>query len=117
MLVITYLWLYNWVLSDLIIMWLSKLGSVPNLPYKEFNNSLDIKYVGNPFWLFTFNLYKSFTSGNLQPKNNWKDISFATSLNEFEKQTPSANTIEFILESPIASHPFDVIPTLTVTNS
>ena len=67
--------------------------------------------------IFIYNLYKSFTSGNLQPKNNWKDISFATSLNEFEKQTPSANTIEFILESPIASHPFDVIPTLTVTNS
>ena len=67
--------------------------------------------------VFIYNMYNSFVYGDIQLKNNWKDISYATSHSEFIKQTPSAHTIEFTLDSPIASHPFDVIPSLALSAS
>ncbi len=64
--------------------------------------------------LFIYILISSFSDGAVEENNNnWDSQSFNTSDKTFKYNSPSANTTEFALKTPIPLHAYDSIPLLT----
>jgi len=65
--------------------------------------------------LFVYVLIKSFSDGSIdENNNNWDLQSYNTSEKIIKSNSPSGNSIEFALSTPLALHAFDVIPLLTI---
>ena len=60
--------------------------------------------------LFIYIIYNSFTAGSVVNNNPWAVPSFFTSTVEFNKEAPTANTLEWALSSPIPFHAFNMLP-------
>ena len=60
--------------------------------------------------LFAYIIFDLFINGKEVPNNPWAIPSYFTSLNEFNSETQSANTLEWALSSPIPFHAFNMLP-------
>ena len=60
--------------------------------------------------LFAYIIYDIFANGKEVNNNPWAVPSFFTSTVEFNKEAPTANTLEWALSSPIPFHAFNMLP-------
>ena len=60
--------------------------------------------------LFAYIIYDIFANGKEVNNNPWAIPSYFTSTVEFNKEAPSANTLEWALSSPIPFHAFNMLP-------
>ena len=60
--------------------------------------------------LFAYIIFDIFINGKEVLNNPWAIPSYFTSLNEFNSETQSANTLEWALASPIPFHAFNMLP-------
>jgi len=60
--------------------------------------------------LFGYIIYDMFANQPNTTNNPWSLASYFTSLNQFENETQTVNTIEWTLASPIPFHAFKMLP-------
>lgn len=60
--------------------------------------------------LFGYIIYDIFANGKEVNNNPWSVPSFFTSLDQFNNETQTANTLEWTLQSPIPFHAFKMLP-------
>lgn len=60
--------------------------------------------------LFAYIIYDIFVNGKEVPANPWAIPSYFTSINQFNNETQTANTLEWALASPIPFHAFNMLP-------
>ena len=60
--------------------------------------------------LFAYIIYDIFINGKEVSNNPWAIPSYFTSLNEFNNETQTANTLEWALASPVPFHAFNMLP-------
>ena len=65
--------------------------------------------------LFVYILIKSFSDGSREENNNnWRLPQYNTSDKIFINNSPSGESIDFVLTTPIELHAFNVIPLMTI---
>jgi heme/copper-type cytochrome/quinol oxidase subunit 1 len=60
--------------------------------------------------LFGYIIYDIFANQSVCSNNPWAVPSFFTSITQFNNETQTANTLEWILNSPIPLHAFKMLP-------
>ena len=60
--------------------------------------------------LFVYIIYDIFINGKEVNNNPWAIPSYFTSLEQFNNETQTANTLEWALASPIPFHAFNMLP-------
>jgi heme/copper-type cytochrome/quinol oxidase subunit 1 len=60
--------------------------------------------------LFGYIIYDIFANGSPVNNNPWNVPSYFTSTEQFNNETETATTLEWTLNSPIALHPFKMLP-------
>ena len=60
--------------------------------------------------LFAYIIYDIFANGKEVNNNPWAIPSYFTSLDQFNNETQTANTLEWSLSSPIPFHAFTMLP-------
>ena len=61
--------------------------------------------------LFGYIIYDIFANGKAVNNNPWLVPAYFTSLNEFNEEAQTANTLEWAVASPIPFHAFNMLPT------
>ena len=60
--------------------------------------------------LFGYIIYDLFVNGKEVSNNPWAVPSYFTSINQYENETQTSNTIEWALASPVPFHAFNMLP-------
>ena len=60
--------------------------------------------------LFGYIIYDIFANGKAVNNNPWLVPSYFTSINEFENEAQTANTLDWAVQSPIPFHAFNMLP-------
>jgi heme/copper-type cytochrome/quinol oxidase subunit 1 len=60
--------------------------------------------------LFIYIIYNIFSNKKISPKNPWAVVGYFYGYNDSIVESPSSNTIEWTLASPIPLHAFNSLP-------